>query len=142
MTREVFEARVRETIRTWGDLLDPHAAALLVVDECGVSPAEWTRVRDLEANAEVSLRGEVTAISPVRTFDRRDGSQGRVCNLTVSDGTGSVRVVLWDDDVDLVDRTVRSGSVVRCLDCYVRLTNFGLEVSRGKFGALVVEGTD
>lgn len=119
--------------------MDPQAAALFVIDQLGVSAAEWMPIRDLEGNAEVSVRGEVMEISAVRTFSRGDGYEGRVCNLTLSDGTGAVRVVLWDDDVDLLDRGVRVGATVRCLDCFVRLTSFGLEVSRGKFGALVVE---
>jgi hypothetical protein len=34
---------------------------------------------------------------------------------------------------------VAVGTTVRALDCYVKRTNFGLDVSRGKFGALLVE---
>jgi len=34
---------------------------------------------------------------------------------------------------------LKVGGFLRCLDCFVRRTNFGLEVGRGKFGALLPE---
>lgn len=140
MSREEFEAAVRTKIEEWGGLLDGDAAALLVLDALGIDVAEWTPIAEVEGNAEVSIRGEVIALSPPHAFTRQDGSTGRVVNLTLRDSTGTCRVVLWDDDVDLVEKQrIRVGTSVRCLDCFVRGTNFGLEVSRGKFGAILPE---
>ena len=89
---------------------------------------------------QVSIHGEVVAVTPVREFVRQDGTKGRVVNVTLRDVTGACRVVLWDDDVALVtDGRLKIGGFLRCLDCFVRRTNFGLEVGRGKFGALLPE---
>ena len=67
--------------------------------------------------------------------------QARVVNLELRDESGFCRFALWDDDVGLVERGKAAvGATVRALDCYVKRTNFGLDVSRGKFGALVIEG--
>lgn len=135
-----FEGKVRGKIEEWGGLLDGDAASLLVLDEMGVDVAEWTPIANLEENAEVSIRGEVVALTPVREFTRQDGTRGRVVNVTVKDASGACRVVLWDDDVELVaGARLKVGGVLRCLDCFVRRTNFGLEVGRGKFGALLPE---
>ena len=61
-------------------------------------------------------------------------------NLELRDDSGFCRFVLWDEDVGLTERgKVVVGSTVRALDCYVKRTNFGLDVGRGKFGTLVVE---
>ena len=140
MSRDEFDAKVREKIREWGGLLDTDAAALLVLEGLGIDVAEWTPIVKIEENAEVSVRGEVVAITPTRTFARQDGSSGRVVNVTLMDASGTCRLVLWDDDVDLVEKgQIRVGAFVRCLDCFVRGTNFGLEVSSGKFGAIVPE---
>ena len=140
MSRDEFDAKVREKISEWGGLLDTDAAALLVLEGLGIDVAEWTPIAKIEENAEVSIRGEVVAITPTRTFTRQDGTNGRVANVTLKDSSGSCRLVLWDEDVDLVEQgKIRTGSVVRCLDCFVRGTNFGLEVSRGKFGAVLPE---
>jgi hypothetical protein len=50
--------------------------------------------------SDVSLRGLVLDTDSIRTFDRDDGSEGRVSNLTLGDETGRIRVTLWDDRAD------------------------------------------
>jgi replication factor A1 len=135
--RAEFDAKVHAKVEEWGGLLDNEAASLLVLEEMGVDVAEWTPIANIEENAEVSIRGEVVAITPVREFTRQDGTKGRVVNVTLKDPTGACRVVLWDDDVSLVDGRLKVGGFLRCLDCFVRRTNFGLEVGRGKVGALL-----
>ena len=140
MTSAEFDGKVKGKIEEWGGLLDPDAASLLVLEEVGVDVAEWTPIASIEENAEVSIRGEVVAVTPVREFARQDGTKGRVVNITLKDATGACRVVLWDDDVEFVaGGRLKIGGHLRCLDCFVRRTNFGLEVGRGKFGALLPE---
>ncbi len=140
LSREEFEARVRTKREEWGDLADEDAAARLVLDQLGRGELNVEAIRDLREGMEVTLRARVDAITPVREFHRQDGSEGRVVNLDISDGTGRCRLVLWDDDVALVDKgRVKVGSTLRLLDCFVRATRFGTEVSRGKFGAVLVE---
>lgn len=141
LSPEQFDARVDATIAEWGGLLDRDTAGMLVVERLGRSVATFHRIADLQEGMEASLRAEVTGVSPVREFARSDGTRGRVVNLELRDETGFCRFVLWDEDVALVERgTVAVGARVRALDCYVKRTNFGLEVSRGKFGALLAEG--
>jgi len=141
LSPEAYDARVEAVIGEWGGLLDRDAAAMVVVDRLGRSVASFLRIADLGEGMEANLRATVVAVSPVRTFNRQDGTSGRVLNLELRDESGSCRFALWDDDVGLVERgKIAVGSTVRALDCYVKRTNFGLDVSRGKFGALLVEG--
>ena len=140
VTPEAFDAQVDSAIAEWAGLLDRDTAAMVVVERLGRSVASFARIADLEEGMEANLRATVVGISPVRTFTRQDGTPGRVANLELRDESGFCRFALWDDDVGLVDRgKVALGATVRALDCYVKRTNFGLDVSRGKFGALVVE---
>ncbi|MGQ0797616.1 MAG: hypothetical protein ACT4OI_07130 [Methanobacteriota archaeon] len=140
LSPQEFETRVDATVAEWGGLVDRDVASSLVVERLGRSVASFARIADLEEGAEVSLRAEVVSVSSVREFTRQDGSRGRVVNLDLRDGSGACRFVLWDEDVGLVDRgRVAPGVRVRALDCFVRRTSFGLEVTRGKFGALLVE---
>ena len=141
MDREAFGARVRAKVEEWGGLLDEDAAARLVLDELGRGAANFQSVRELREGMEVTLRVRVDAVGPIRGFNRQDGSEGRVVNLDVSDETGRCRLTLWDEDVALADKArIKAGSVLRLLDCFVKVTRFGTEVSRGKFGAVIVEG--
>ncbi len=137
---EVFDVQVDAAIEEWGGLLDRDVAAMVVVERLGRSVATFARIADLEEGMEANLRATVVGISPVRTFTRQDGSTGRVANLELRDESGFCRFALWDEDVGLVERgKIAVASTVRALDCYVKRTSFGLDVSRGKFGAIVVE---
>ena len=141
LTPEAFDLQLEEVIAAWGGLLDRDAAAMVLVERLGRSVASFTRIADLEEGMEANLRATVVGVGPVRTFNRQDGTPGRVVNLELRDESGFCRFALWDEDVGLVERgKVAPGATVRALDCYVKRTNFGLDVSRGKFGALVVEG--
>jgi ssDNA-binding replication factor A large subunit len=138
---EAFEHEVGAVIEEWGGLLDRHTAAMVVVERHGRSVASFARIADLQEGMEANLRATVTSITQIRSFTRQDGAPGRVVNLELRDESGFCRFVLWDEDVGLVERgKVAVGLTVRALDCYVKRTNFGLDVGRGRFGALVVEG--
>jgi Single-stranded DNA-binding replication protein A (RPA), large (70 kD) subunit and related ssDNA-binding proteins len=50
--------------------------------------------------SDVNLMATVLETEQVRTFDRDDGSEGRVSNLVVGDETDRVRVTLWDGMAD------------------------------------------
>ncbi len=137
---EEFDARVEATAAEWGALLDRDTAAMVVVEKLGASVASFTAIKDLEEGGEVNLRARVVGLSPVRAFTRQDGSSGRVVNLELRDASGFCRMPLWDEDVALVEKGhVAVGKTVRAVDCFVKRTNFGLEVGKGKFGALIVE---
>lgn len=140
MPPEAFDREIDETARAWGGLLDRDAAAMVVVERHGGSVAAFQAIKDLEEGGEANLRAKVVGLSPVRTFTRQDGSPGRVVNLELRDDSGFCRMPLWDEDVALVEKgQVAVGKTVRAIDCFVKRTNFGLEVGRGKFGALIVE---
>ena len=141
LTPEAFDAETDRVVAEWGGLLDRDSAAMVLVERMGRSVASFTRIADLQEGMEANLRASVVAISPIRTFNRQDGTPGRVVNLDLRDESGYCRFALWDEDVGLVERgKVAVGATVRALDCYVKRTNFGLDVGRGKFGTLVVEG--
>ncbi len=89
--------------------------------------------------SDVDLRGVVLETDSLRTFDRDDGSEGRVANLTLGDPTGRVRVTLWDDRADLAEE-LSPGESVEVVDGYVRDRDGQLELHVGDRGA--VEGIE
>lgn len=133
-----FKANVQAVIDTWGGLLDESAASLLVVAQLGRDVVTYGRVADLQEGMEATLKVTVDEVTPAREFTRQDGRKGRVANVLVRDASGGCRLVLWDDDADLAAKLgLKPGSGLRLLDCFVRRTNFGLEVGRGKFGRVL-----
>jgi len=110
--------------------------------EIDVALEDATTVDALSLGQEdVTLQGLVLATDAVRTFDRDDGSEGRVANLTLGDETGRVRVTLWDGMADRADE-LEAGTAVEIVDGYVREREGDLELHVGERGAIEeIEGT-
>ncbi|EMA44181.1 single-stranded DNA binding protein [Halococcus saccharolyticus] len=85
--------------------------------------------------SDVDLVGLVLDTDTVRTFDRDDGSEGRVANLTLGDETGRTRVTLWDDQAGRVEE-LTAGTTIELTDGYVRERNGDLELHVGDRGGL------
>ncbi|MFB6360152.1 MAG: single-stranded DNA binding protein, partial [Halobacteriales archaeon] len=86
-------------------------------------------------SSDVTLAGRVLATEPVRTFDRDDGSEGRVSNIVLGDPTGRVRVTLWDEQADLAE-AFDPGETVEVVDGYVRERDGDLELHVGSRGTI------
>jgi len=83
--------------------------------------------------SDVNIRGRVLETDAVRTFDRDDGSEGRVSNLLLGDETGRVRVTMWDERADRVEE-LDPGSAVEVVDGYTRERDGSLELHVGDRG--------
>ncbi|MFC4448727.1 single-stranded DNA binding protein [Halorussus aquaticus] len=94
------------------------------------------RVEDLSLGlSDVNLRGKVLDTDEVRTFDRDDGSEGKVANLKLGDSTGRIRVTLWDERTDRAEE-LDPGVSVEVVDGYVRERDGSLELHVGNRGAV------
>ncbi|MFB6101415.1 MAG: single-stranded DNA binding protein [Haloplanus sp.] len=104
--------------------------------EVDVQVQDTYRVEDLSLGlSDVNLQGRVLSTDTVRTFDRDDGSEGRVSNLTLGDETGRVRVTLWDEKADRAEELDPETSV-EVVDGYVRERDGDLELHVGSRGAV------
>ena len=110
--------------------------------EVNVEAVDQYRVEDLAMGAsDVDLPGVILDTDTVRTFDRDDGSQGKVSNLTVGDETGRVRVTMWDERADRVEE-LEAGETVEVVDGYVRERDGELELHVGSRGAVETVDAD
>ena len=104
--------------------------------EVDVESTDTHRIEDLSLGlSDVNLTGRVLSTDSVRTFDRDDGSEGRVSNLTLGDPTGRTRVTLWDGKADLATEFA-AGETVEIVDGYVRERNGTLELHVGDRGTV------
>lgn len=71
------------------------------------------KINKLEAGANnVNLVGRVMKISNPKTFISKQGKKGELCNLEVTDETGSIRVVLWTRNIKLLKK-FNEGDVIK-----------------------------
>ena len=52
---------------------------------------------------DINIFGKVLDISVMRTFEKKNGSSGRVRNLLLGDATGKISVSLWDEKIDFLE---------------------------------------
>jgi len=104
--------------------------------EVDVQIQDAYRVEDLSVGiSDVTLVGKVLDTDSVRTFDRDDGSEGRVANLSLGDETGRVTVTLWDERTEAVE-AFEPDDVVEVVDGYVRERDGSIELHVGNRGAI------
>ena len=65
-----------------------------------------------EGKQDISISGRVMSISNPKSFTTRNNKQGKVCNMDVADNTGSIRVVLWTQNIKLL-KNVTEGDIVQ-----------------------------
>ncbi len=68
---------------------------------------------------DVTVTGRVVVVYPPRTFTGE--KSGKVANLMIADKDATLNVVLWNDNVDLVESgELKTGQVIRFLHGYTR----------------------
>jgi len=77
--------------------------------------------------ADINILGKVLEISEVRTFEKKDGSPGRVGNLLLGNATGKIRVSLWDEKTDFLEE-VNFDETVEVLHAYSQENAFSQQV--------------
>ncbi len=90
---------------------------------------------------DINLCGRVVDVADVRTFNKKDGGEGRVCNITIGDETGKIRVTLWDEKTDLT-KEISFDDSIEIINGYARENNFNnqVEIQVGNHG--VIKKTD
>jgi replication factor A1 len=140
----VAEAEARRLIsekqEELSGLVSEEGAAYIVARERGINllkeSKKQLRIGNLvDGLRSVDIVGKVVRVSPVREFER-NGEKGRVANLTIGDETGLVRLSLWNDEVDLLEKEcITENTVLRVSKGYVKMDSqggFELRIGKGR----------
>ena len=94
------------------------------------------KISDLQVGQNnVDVEAEVKSVEEPKTFNKF-GKEVRVANALISDGSGEVKLTLWNEDID----KVKVGSKVKISNGYVNEFNGEKQLTSGKFGKLEVDG--
>lgn len=117
-------------------LISEEGAAYIVAKELGVNllrKQERLNIKSLIPGMQnADIIGKITRVFPVREFST-DKAKGRVLNVIIADSTGSVRISLWNDEIDKFEYSV--GDVIHVRG-YVRESMTGYEIRLGRFGSI------
>ena len=127
LNRKEIMKIIEEKKRNAGDFLTDETAARIVASELGVKILKKPfrlkiQIQDLVSGlSDVTVSGRVDAIYPPKTFARRDFTEGKLASLVVRDESGTLRVILWDNKVELVEKgKIQREQQIRISHGYVR----------------------
>jgi replication factor A1 len=114
--------------------------------EKGVVPVEpvpfWTKISDLkDGMGSVNVAAFATNVGEMREFTRRDGSEGRVISVLLEDDTGTVRLSLWDNDVERT-KEITDTSIIVVENGYTRAGYAGVDLHVGRNGRIHIDPAD
>jgi replication factor A1 len=100
---------------------------------------EYPRVQDYSRKIEsikddikfLNLKGEVRQIYPSSKFKRADGTDGKVQRTSLSDNTGDIMCVFWDEKVELLEN-IGIGDLIKITGARVRTGREEVEVHTTK----------
>ena len=126
---EVKREQILESLETeknkTGGLIADETLLRLIAARYGVEVIQKKVHRKLSLNHlvsglnDVTVAGRVVVVYPPRTFNGE--RSGKVANLMIADKDATLRVVLWNDKVDLVESgELKTGQVIRFFHGYTR----------------------
>jgi replication factor A1 len=86
---------------------------------------------------DLNVIGKIIDMGTIRSFQRKDGTTGKVRNITIGDTTGKIRMTLWDSKTDLPEH--RAGDTVEIMNAYARENTYSnqVEIQLGSGGSMV-----
>jgi replication factor A1 len=139
ISREEAAKLIKEKQKELSGLGSDEGAAYIVAREKGINllkeSKKQLRIGNLvDGLRSVDIVGKVVRTTDIREFER-SGEKGRVANLILGDETGLVRLSLWNDEVDFLEKMkIVEGDVLRVSRGYVKMDNQGnleLRIGRG-----------
>lgn len=73
-----------------------------------------------QKNRKVNLIGKVNRLFPASTFERDDSTSGKVMRFTLTDETGEITVVAWNEKVDEVQPLLKCGARLQIANARVK----------------------
>ncbi|MEK6969864.1 MAG: OB-fold nucleic acid binding domain-containing protein [Nanoarchaeota archaeon] len=138
---EELEAKIRAKINDLSGLISEEGAAHIIANEFGIGLINLNKSKLKIKEIYAGMRNLSTVGKVVQKFDVREFSKGdrlgKVCSLVLGDETGTIRVVFWNDQVDLLKK-VDKGDILQITEAYVRENNDKIEIHLGNSGEIKV----
>jgi len=137
-TKQWFDGEINKRFKHYAELFDKDTIALMIVDELGRNTQALQTISQMEPNGEYTIQGTIQQIHDVRSFAKKNGYQGKVVNIDITDDTGNCRLVLWNKDVGMLQQhNLQIGTMVKVINGYTKQGYTGeLELHLGKWGML------
>ena len=135
ITKERFLREIEKRKKEYGDLLNDEAVAYMIVDELGRNPGNRMKIIDLYDGINATIEAKIERIGYVEI---KKNGQYRLMRIDISDDTGKCRLILWNEEIDEIGKDLKEGMRIKIINGYVKENIYGLQVTLGKWGMLVI----
>ncbi len=142
LSRNELMKKINEKKEEMDGLMTDEGAAYLIAKDfsidldlkLGSSKRPIIQIKDLDVSKTiVNLVGRVSKVFNVKTFIRKkDNKEGRVGSFILEDKTGQIRVVLWDNQTEIIEtHQIEEGMPIYIENAKLRSGQNGLEIHIG-----------
>ncbi len=135
-----LDDKIKTKINELSGLISEEGAAHIIANELGVEllqSGDKLKIKEIYAGMRnVTMIGKVVRKYEVREFHKED-RVGKVCSLILGDETGTIRLVLWNDQVEQIIN-LNENDTIMVKDAYVRENNNNIEIHLGQSGQLTI----
>ncbi len=154
LSKKEIQTLVEEKKEELKGLISDEGALFVIAKELGVevtgenqdllNEIELT-VSDITLNMKnIVLVGRIKDIFNTNSFNKSNGEVGYVGAFKLNDNTGDIRIVLWDDQVDVFkDERFEKNEIVKILNGNAKQGRYGgIEIHIGRFSKIILAPED
>jgi len=143
LSRQDVEQKVLRKLSELQDLISKEGAAHIIANELNVKLFDTTnqtlKIKQIQAGLNsVNILGKVINIDNVRTY-QKNNRQGKIGSMLIGDETGSIRLVIWDENLIEIIKDIHEGYILKISNAYTKLrSNNSIELHLGNKASMII----
>jgi len=154
LSKKEIQSLVEEKKEELKGLISDEGALFVIAKELGVevSGENQELLNEIELNISditlnmknIVLVGRIKDIFNLNSFNKSNGEVGYVGSFQLHDNTGDIRIVLWDDQVNVFkDERFEKNEIVKILNGNAKQGRYGgIEIHVGRFSKIILAPED
>jgi ssDNA-binding replication factor A large subunit len=140
-SQDEIQKKILEKQQELSNLVSKEGAAYIIAKELGLDVFPKTKRRLEIKNVvpkirDLKLSARVIRVFEPREFKGKNGKKGKVASIILGDETGNIRLSLWDDQTNIVEK-LNPGMAVETFGAYTREDGVGgVELRLGNRGGV------
>ena len=154
LSKKEIQSLVEEKKEELKGLISDEGALFVIAKELGVEVSSENQellneielnISDITLNMKnIVLVGRIKDIFNLNSFNKSNGEVGYVGAFKLNDNTGDIRIVLWDDQVNVFkDERFEKNKIVKILNGNAKQGRYGgIEIHIGRFSKIILAPED
>ncbi len=133
ISEEELNKLIKEKKEEYGGIVTDEAILRIIANEYNIDIDDELGeflIKDIrEGQINVEIIGVVKDVSEIKTFKRKDGSEGKYRKVVIADKSGEIVITLWDE---LAEKDIKVGDILKIRKAKSRIWRDKIELSSGK----------